>query len=177
MNKEAGFSLLEYIIALVLVMVAFVTWLQLTTTGVKNGRFVQKLADVKALSSNKATELGEQAETILQKFTANQTKLGSLEPNNPVINPALNCCYEQLNYRGDLITIDPNTGKQVLITQNKQVITNPAPNELIAQFTRQWIIIKDEPTVGDVTIYVSVADKDPNQIVRVAKLVKTDGFN
>src|SRR5205823_1340345 len=107
--NEMGFTLFEYIIALIIVMVAFVAWIGLSTTAVKNGQFVSKLADVKALATSKAAELAGNESLIAQNFPMGITSMGSLEPDN--INPG--CCYEELNRSGCIIKIDASGNRSL----------------------------------------------------------------
>ena len=151
-GSEAGISILEYIIALVLVMIAFVTWLELTATAVKKGTFVKRLGDVEALASSKAADLAKQADELVKKIPKNQGKAGSVAPSKPV------------------------GGYFELLDESGQVI--PDTSKALSKFERQWLIIKDLPGKNEVTVYVSVLYKERNRtsIFRLTKAVKTDGM-
>ncbi|MBI4852361.1 MAG: type II secretion system protein [Acidobacteria bacterium] len=82
-KKAKGFTLLEYIIAFVLVGAVMSTLFSLTIGGVKNGKFIQKLADVRVLASQKATELYNDLPKNLKNIPISQTTGGSIDPNNP----------------------------------------------------------------------------------------------
>jgi hypothetical protein len=77
-RSESGFSILEYIVALILITVAFVTVLELTATGVKNGSFVQRLGDVQSLATSKASEL-QAKHPSLQNKQMNLQKKSQME--------------------------------------------------------------------------------------------------
>lgn len=96
-NKN-GFSLLEFIIAIILVGLVITILFSITVTGVKNGRFVQRLADVRTLASQKATQLFNDIPNQVKNFPVGQTQAGSLDPNNPV-----NGYFDLLNDSGCLI--------------------------------------------------------------------------
>ena len=174
-SRQAGFSLLEYIIALTILMIAFVAWLQLTATAVNNGRFVQKLADVKTLSSSKVMELSQRATAIVQSFSPGQSRVGSLEPDNLVSG-----YFDELNESGCIISRNPQ-GQLVLDCSNVSAPPSAGVNPTFSQsavpkYLRQWMIVRDQPTIGDISVYVSVAYKEPYHITRLEKIVKTDGF-
>src|SRR5205085_9628832 len=112
---EAGISILEYIIALVLVMIALIAWLELTATGVKNGTFVKRLGDVESLSSSKAAELARQANTLIKIIPNGQRKIGSIAPN------------AQIDGYSDLLD-----GYGNVIPESEQ-------HKKIVKFVRQWL--------------------------------------
>ncbi len=157
-TEENGFSTLEYVVALIIVMIAFVSWLSLLSTGVRNGTFVKRVADVNALSSSKATELIKQSETIIQAIPTGETTIGSIAPN-----PLIQGYFDYLDEFG------------------KVLVNNVPPDELgirkrfNPKYTRQWQVFKDYPRVGDVSVLVSVFSNDTNKLVRLTKLVRPKG--
>lgn len=107
-KSAKGFSLLEYIIAFVLIGVVMSTLFALTVGGVKNGRFVQKLADVKVLASQKATDLYKDLPNQLKNIPLNQSVAGSIDPNNPAQG-----YFELLNDSGCIVSksaLPPGSG-------------------------------------------------------------------
>jgi hypothetical protein len=151
-RDEAGLTILEYIIALIIVMVAFVTWLSLTSTGVRNGVFVKKLADVKWLSSQKAAELSDKATVILKQIPQTEQKIGSIAPNKA------------------------EAGYFDLLDETGNLITDESGSIGTARYIRQWMIVKNFPVEGNISIYVSVSYKATNKVIRLAKVIKTDGL-
>src|ERR1044071_10418761 len=95
--KEAGLSSLEYIIALIIIMIAFVGWLNLTSTSIRNAGFVKKLADVNALASTKISQLDSQVNSLVAAIPSGQSQIGSLAPDAPI-----NGYFEQLNQAGEI---------------------------------------------------------------------------
>lgn len=107
-KRAKGFSLIEYIIAFVLIGVVMSTLFTMTVGGVKNGRFVQKLADVKVLASQKATDLYKDLPTQLKNIPLNQFVAGSIDPNNPAQG-----YFELLNDSGCIVSksaLPPGSG-------------------------------------------------------------------
>jgi hypothetical protein len=170
-NSQAGFSLFEYIIALIIVGVGLVCWLNLCVTGVKNGSFVRKLDDIKWNSSAKGVELLRQADQLADQIPVGQQSIGSIAPDAP-ISPDYS---DILNENGWLITYDQNR-QPVLIDPLGNKITNAPAASMVGKFLRQWKVVKDLPGKGEITIYVSIVYIDTNQIMRVGKFVKTDGI-
>ena len=150
---EAGISIVEYIVAVTLIGIAFVTWLELTSTGVKNGTFAQRLGDVKSLATSKATELAKDADKLIKDIPKGKRKIGSITPGQ-----AMSGYFELLDSKGELISS--------AYSKNTQV-----------KFVRQWLIVKDLPYKDEVTVYVAVIYKDTNRVLRLAKAVKADGIN
>src|SRR5262249_3023426 len=152
MRNDAGTSLMEYIIALLLVATAFAAWLNLTATGVSNGTFTKRLGDVKDLASSKAAELAKQSDELVKAIPKNQRFIGSIAPGEPMEG-----FFDELDESGR---------------------TSPVERKTPVKFERQWIIGKDLPGKGEVTVFVSVAQKIGNRlsILRIAKAVKTDGL-
>jgi type II secretory pathway pseudopilin PulG len=146
---EAGFSLIEYIIAFVIVGIAIITWLGLTVTGVKNGTFVKKVADARMLATDKASDLIKQTDALVANIPNGQTSIGSIFPNAPMAG-----YYDMLDENGN--PYDPNQANS------------------LPKYTRQWIVIKDLPDANEVTIFVSIV-YEKNTIARFAKAVKIDG--
>ncbi|MBL8150306.1 MAG: hypothetical protein JNN15_10315 [Blastocatellia bacterium] len=151
---ESGFSAIEYVIALILVMVAFITWLELTVTAVKNGEFVGKIGDLRAISSEKASELAKIADRIAMTIPRGSQKIGSVAPN-----PALPDFSDYLDEDGRQVNVDSTEAK------------------LRVKYLRQWMIVKDHPNTGDISVYVTVKNSEKNRVLRLTKIVKTDGIS
>jgi hypothetical protein len=159
MNRKIdqnGFSILEYIVALIIVMVAIVAWLELAATGVKNTTFAKRLDDAETLASSRATELIKQADELVKKIPRGKRRVGSLSPDgrdrdySDVLNESLE-----------------------LITSKDRPDENSSP-----KFVRQWVVIRDLPGKGEVTVLVSVSYKENNRtrLVGFARAVKSDGI-
>ncbi len=98
-KRNKGFSLIEYIIAFVLIGAVMATLFSITVGGLKNGRFVQKLADVKVLASQKATDLFNDIPNQLKNIPRGQTIGGSIDPNAPAIG-----YFDLLNESGCVVS-------------------------------------------------------------------------
>lgn len=193
-RTHKGFSAIEYMIAAILLVIIFINLGKLLITGVKNGQFVKKLADVGAIASQKTTELFNDTPNQVKLIPNGQTQIGSIDPNFPM--PGY---FDLLNESGCLITnstgspnppnppnpkgkdgrgIDPiddiDKGTINTLDCSKSTVPNPS-NSTIAKFRRQWLIKKNFPTTSDVTSYVIVVKQDTNDIVRVRYATKSDG--
>lgn len=160
LKNEAGISAFEYVIALIIIMIAFVGWLQLTSTAVKNGTHVRKLGDIGWLAAAKATELSDRAEALIKNIPANQAQVGSIAPDKTIEG-----FYDLFDEAGRPLCKTDTAGKI-----NCQLLTANA----IPKFVRQWLIVKDHPKANDISIYVTVSHKDSNKIVRQVREVKTE---
>ncbi|KAF0233377.1 MAG: hypothetical protein FD167_4691, partial [bacterium] len=47
----------------------------------------------------------------------------------------------------------------------------------IAKYRRQWLIAKDKPNIGDITVYVVIVYQDTNVLARSMSLIKVDGIS
>jgi hypothetical protein len=149
-QRQAGLSALEYVIAVVIILVVFTAWLQLTSTAIQNGNFVKRLADVGNLASFKANELSANADAEVEKLlTANLTTGGAIAPLTPV--PGY---FDEFD----------ETGKPALSTGAGAAV-----------FRRQWTVVRDKPNVGDVTFVVSVSYiGGAGKVLRLAKIINTE---
>jgi hypothetical protein len=193
-RTNQGFSAVEYMIAAIFLAIVFINLGKLLITGVKNGQFVKKLADVGALASQKTSELFNDTPNQVKLIPNGQTQAGSIDPNSPM--PGY---FDLLNESGCLINspnpnpnpnpnpkgkdgrgIDPiddiDKGQGTVSTLDCSKSTVPSPsNSTIAKFRRQWLIKRNFPTTNDVTSYVIVVKQDTNDIVRIRYATKSDG--
>jgi prepilin-type N-terminal cleavage/methylation domain-containing protein len=169
LREQRGFSMLEYIVALIIVGVGLVCWLDLCVTGVKNGAFVRKLDDIKWSSGSKAVELLKQADTLAGQIPLGQQTIGSIAPAAPL--PGF---YDELNEAGWLIRAGTNGA--ILIDPAGNQHQPKSASDTVVRFVRQWQVVRDLPNKGEISIYVSLVYLDSNQIMRIAKVVKTDGI-
>lgn len=194
-RTHQGFSAVEYMIAAILLAIIFINLGKLLITGIKNGQFVKKLADVGALASQKTTELLNDTPNQVKLIPSGQTQVGSIDPNFPM--PGY---FDLLNESGCLINsssspnppnppspkekdgrgidptddIDKGQGTLSTLDCSKSTVPNPS-NSTFAKFRRQWLIKRNFPTTNDVTSYVIVIKQDTNDIVRVRYATKSDG--
>lgn len=168
-KKIDGFTLIELVIALLIVGIGFVAWLGLASTTVNNGRYGQKLGDIRWAADTKAKVLVENIDSFLPLLTT-QTQLGSIDPNNPIAG-----YYDELNENGFVIVTDNN--HTYLIDQHGEKIVSPSKNEMIPQYIRQWRITKNVPNVDEITVVATLTRKENNQTVRIAREIKIDGLN
>jgi hypothetical protein len=152
-RSEAGITIVEYIVALLIIGIVFVSLLELASTGVKNGVFAQKLGDVKILATSKATELIKDADELVKKIPKGKRRIGSITPSL-----AIDGYFDRLDANGELIVATDLQKRPV-------------------KFIRQWEIVKDLPEKEEVTVYVVVIYKESNQILRLVKAVKSDGIS
>jgi prepilin-type N-terminal cleavage/methylation domain-containing protein len=172
-TDQAGFSLMEYLVALILIGIALVAFLELTATGVKNGVFAKRLGDVKSLATGKAAELARDADRVVNGFKKGQRIKGSLTPGNPADG-----CFELLDGDGEVINGFKVEEAPIEYIDGKiKVIGEPKFRTPTARFVRQWMYVNDLPDKGEITVFVVVVSKDTNQIIRTAKAVKIDGLS
>lgn len=155
LKNQRGISIIEYIIALLIVTIGIVSWLELTTSAVQTGTHVEKLSITKDLAREKATELAKNANTLFAQVPQTIDTLGSITPNAPIVNYS-----DYLDYQGNTI---PNN--------------QSSPSTTIPKFIRQWLLVRNEPNNNDFTIVVSVVYAENNRIVRIAKSVVSDTTN
>ncbi len=97
-HKQQGFSLVEYMIAAILIAIMFAGVGKIMLSTINNGRFSQKLTDVNLLSLKKATDLYNDSVNQANLIPNNQTQIGSIDPNNPVTG-----YFDLLNESGCLL--------------------------------------------------------------------------
>lgn len=200
--NNKGLSLIECLIALILISMVLATLFTMTAAGVKNGRFVTKVADTRVLSEKKVADVFKNISNQLKLFAPKENQLGSLDPSTPV--PGY---FDVLNQSGCLLTNFtqvPNptkengktgrTGKTGTPIDNigkgddgsgggfplngidcsSATVLNPS-QDLIPAFRRQWVVVKDLPNKNDVTVSVVIIQLDKNTITRSSTLTKVDG--
>lgn len=156
-RSQAGLSAIEYVIALIIVMIAFVGWLQLTPSTIKQGAFTKKLADVSLLCSAKSIELSPKAVDLVKSLPKGGS-VGSIAPQSPI-----NGFNDQLNNAGEIISTLAGTQSA---NQDKVIV-----------FKRQWMIVRDLPNDNDVTIFVSVSyNGSSGKVVKVTKKVNIEAI-
>ncbi len=135
-----GFSLVEYMIAAILIAIMFGGIGKVMVATIKSGRFSQKLTDVNLLSLKKSTDLYNDSVNQANLIPKNQTQIGSINPNDPV-----NGYFDLLNESGCLLgsfTKNPNDddGKGGKDDNPKGGKTNPLNNlgSLIVPVKADW---------------------------------------
>ena len=83
-KNQTGFSLMELAVATILTIIVVVILFSITTTGLKNGRFVEKLTDTSNLLSKKLADVYRDIPNEVKKLKNNETELGSINPATPV---------------------------------------------------------------------------------------------
>lgn len=146
-----GFSTFEYLVALIIVTIAFLSWLQLTVTAVQNGAFVKRVADVGSLSSSKASEVLKNAEKAFADSPSTIQTVGAIAPH--------------------AVT----EGYYDLLDRSGRVLTNYQSKSEIG-FVRQWMIVRDLPVKGSYSVYVSVVCVETRRLMRLAKATKMDAI-
>lgn len=200
--NNTGLSLIECLIALILISVVLATLFTMTAAGVRNGRFVTKVADTRVLSERKVADVFKDIGNQLKVFAPKETQLGSLNPSTPM--PGY---FDVLNQSGCSLTnftqpsnptkesgIDKGkTGKGTPLDDlgkgddgndggfplngidcSSATVPNPSQDRVPA-FRRQWVVVKDLPNKNDVTVSVVIIQLDRNTITRSSTLTKVDG--
>lgn len=200
--NNKGLSLIECLIALILISMVLATLFTMTAAGVKNGRFVTKVADTRVLSEKKVADVFKNISNQLKLFAPKENQLGSLDPSTPM--PGY---FDVLNQSGCLLTnfpqapnptkenaINGKTGRTGTPIDNigkgddgndggfplngidcsSATVPNPS-QDLIPAFRRQWVVVKDLPNKHDVTVSVIIIQLDKNTITRSSTLTKVDG--
>lgn len=203
-KKQNGFSLLEAIIAIILLIALMSVAVSMTVGGVKSGKSNQVIADLRTLASQKNSEVSNDLTNQLKRFVSGQTLAGSINPSSPV-----NGYFDVLNEFGCVvqkssifveppIKTDPTSPtesptksiktptreglgdlgqdlpEENIVDCSKSTFGSPT-NSTVPRYRRQWVIAKDKPFNGDTTIAVIIIDLLTNQIVRQEPLVKVDG--
>jgi len=69
-----------------------------------------------------------------------------------------------------------NSGNGVISGVDCSLATAGKPTDsLIARYRRQWVLVKDKPSLGDITVAVILIDLANNSIVRSEIITKVDG--
>lgn len=202
-KQQKGFSLLEMIIAIILLIALMSVAVSMTVGGVKSGKSNQVIADLRTLASQKNSEISNDLTNQLKQFTVGQTLAGSINPSQPT-----NGYFDLLNEFGCVvqksssfvappIKTDPTSpidsptkeiksptreglgdlGQDLpeqVVDCSKSTFSSP-PNTTVPRYRRQWVIAKNKPFAGDTSIAVIIIDLAINQIVRQETLVKVDG--
>lgn len=201
--NNTGLSLIECLIALILISMVLATLFTMTAAGVRNGRFVTKVADTRVLSERKVADVFKDISNQLKLFAPKENQLGSLDPSTPMSG-----YFDVLNQSGCLLTNftqPPNPTKENNIDKGKTgrtgtplddlgkgddgndggfplngidcssaTVPNPSQDRVPA-FRRQWVVVKDLPNKNDVTVSVVIIQLDRNTITRSSTLTKLDG--
>lgn len=198
-DKNLGFSLIEVIIAITLLIALMAVAITMTVGGIKSAKTNQVIADLKTLGSQKNGEISNNLTNELKRFASDQSLVGSINPSLPT-----NGYFDLLNESGCIvrktsfvdsptkdIPIDPSKGQKFPaagirgdtgqgetgennIDCSKATFGIPSLS-LTPRYRRQWAIAKDKPLAGDKTIAVIIIDLASNKIVRQEVLIKTDG--
>lgn len=194
-HNTSGFTLLECAIAAILISIALGSLMKLAFTVIKNTTFDQKIADSKILITQKNTALFKDLANQISKIPSGQSKAGSVDPTAPIRG-----YYDFLNESGCLIlnqssqsgsgastglvgsgSIDTigsgsidTTGGLASLDCSLSTSTTPS-NSTIAKYRRQWLISKDFPNHGDVSLAVTIVYQQTNQIADTFMITKTDG--
>ncbi|KAF0249609.1 MAG: SNF-related serine/threonine-protein kinase-like [bacterium] len=96
-NKK-GFSLIEVIIAVVLLIGVLSVVLTMTMGGIKASRTSQNIADLRILSLQKVSELSNNLDNELKQIALGQTRIGSINPSTSV-----NGYFDILNENGCIV--------------------------------------------------------------------------
>ena len=198
-----GFSLLEVVIAIILLIMIMAILVTITLGGIKNGVFAKHLADVTVLTSQKATDLFNSATFEIKSIPSKQNTIGSIDPSQPLagyvdylnesgciiknlspqqikfdepIEPTKDAATPQTNKtaRGLGDIGSDDTNTQPSLDCSRSL--NPTnSNSLIVTYRRQWTIVKNSPNPKDITISVILVNQSNNSIIRSETLVKVDG--
>ena len=192
-SKTNGFSLIEVVIAIILLIGIMSVMVTLTLGGIKTGRTSQNIADLRILASDKLGEITNNLDAQLKLIPASQQSVGSINPFS-----AVGGYFDVLNENGCVIKsaikgvdpIDPNekevkSGLGDLGDGGGEISDNAidcskstfgkSSNSVTPRFRRQWVVVRNVPNKGDNTISVVIIDLVTNQIVRSQTLVKVEG--
>lgn len=103
-KNQKGFSLMELAIATILTIIVVVILFSITTTGLKNGRFVEKLTDTSNLLSKKLADVYRDIPNEVKKLTNDEMQLGSINPATPI--PGY---FDLLNSSGCVLRVESPT--------------------------------------------------------------------
>ncbi len=166
-NKANGFTLLEAVIAIGILILVFGTLTILCTTSVKTAKFEEHLVNLNALVSQKTSNLFASISSEITKFPAGATQVGSLNADTPITG-----YYDLLNESGCIVSTTNGSNLDCSGT----IVANPSRN-LTPKFRRQWTIRKDFPNSGDITIGVVVVYDQTNQIIKSLTTTKSDNVS
>ncbi len=186
-HNTSGFTLLECAIAAILITIALGSLMKLAFTVIKNTTFDQKVADSKILITQKNTTLFKDLANQISKIPSGQSRAGSVDPTAPITG-----YYDFLNESGCLIlnrssqsgsgastglvgsgSID-TTGGLASLDCSASTSTTPSTSTIV-KYRRQWLISKDFPNPGDVSLAVTIVYQQTNQIADTFMITKTDG--
>lgn len=97
-NNSNGFTLMECVIAICLVVIVLGGLVGLVVTTIRNGKFVEKLVDSNTLLSAKTNQLLNSTATEVSKLPKGQKRAGSIDPSQPVAG-----YFDVLNQSGCVI--------------------------------------------------------------------------
>lgn len=83
-KNQKGFTLMELAVATILTIIVVVILFSITTTGLKNGRFVEKVTDTSNLLSKKLADVYRNIPNEVKKLKNNEMQLGSINPATPI---------------------------------------------------------------------------------------------
>ena len=170
LDKQAGVSLVEYIIALTLVVIVIVGWLRLTSYGIQNNHFVVQLGEMDTLARGKVHAIIDNLAVIVPHL-ATQTGSGSLNPGE--LLPGYS---DQLNQSGCLIGADGEPVDCTEVSQLLQTKGHTLSDSRVPRFTRQWLISTNYPDQNNITVTLHIKRLGTNPIVRLSKETKIDGI-
>ncbi len=188
-NNIKGFTLLECAIAAILVTIALGSLMKLVFAVIKNTTFDQKVADSKVFIAQKNTDLFKDLPNQVAKIPVGQTKIGSVDPTVPMTG-----YYDFLNESGCLLVSQSGGtgggkttglgstdtgaigGALNTIDCSNSTVANPSTST-VARYRRQWMMIKDFPLNGDVSMVVTIVYQQTNQVADTSIITKTDGSN
>lgn len=208
-----GFTLLEAIIALVIGAIILAGAITLGVTTIKNGKFVEKAFDVSVFLGQKTTQLFNNANNEIAKIPKGQTKVGSINPEqavveyfdllnesgcvinpraitvpSPIVEPtkvptskitdgstsAKDSGKGKLGDFGNLGDLGDGTDTLPLLDCSISALSSPS-SSTEPKFRRQWVVVKDFPSPGDITFSVVIIAIQTNQIVVSSAITKSDG--
>ena len=170
-TKQKGISVIEYIIALTVLLIVVVGWLGVASTGVKNNHFVIEVGDLDILGQRKANELIKQLPVVLSQVPKGNTSVGSLIDLLPSYS-------EQLNDSGCVIKTDGDGAANGVdcTAIADEALGQTFSDSRVPHFTQQWMIVTNYPDQGNVTVAVKLVRLGSNPITRVVRQTKVDGI-
>lgn len=135
-KNQKGFTLMELGVATVLTIIVVVILFSITTTGLKNGRFVEKLTDTSNLLSKKLADVYRDIPNEVKKLTNDEMQLGSINPATPIpgyfdlLNPS--GCVLRVESPTSPIKVDDDKGS----IKTKGVVTNNTRNTNVDSIQR-----------------------------------------
>lgn len=169
-DNSKGFTVLELVIAAVVLVVALTAIVGVAVSSVKSANFSRHDIDSQNLLNHKASLLLTNLGSELKKFGVNVSQVGSVNPEQLVAG-----YYDVLNDSGCVIlqsATDLGNNLDCSVANTSRPLQSTTPT-----FRRQWTIRKDFPSQGDVTIAVTIICIQSNEIVRTLVQSKTDGIS